>query len=121
MTSLSQISLDQAGQEVEGDSAVASNTPTKTGGPLTNLEHKLRNSWRKSFQQLSSSSLSKLDEGKDESKSSTWKDSFRSFRKSVQNLNAKSENDPVNQEGVVASKDDMLDDDSQKSLGGISF
>ena len=130
LASLSQINLDQAGQEAEGDSAVASSTPTKSGGPLTNLEHKLRNSWRKSFQQLSSSSLSKLDEGKDESKFSTWKDSFQSFRKSVQNLNPKPQSDPVDQDVFDTSANDMLNqnsessltnDESQQSLGGISF
>ena len=130
MTSLSQVNLDQAGKEVvEEDNAVAS-TPTKTGGPITKLEHRMRNSWRKSFQKLSSSSLTKLDEGKDESKSSAWKDSFRSFRESVQNLKGKQKDDPVVPEVAFAAERDMCDDnnqmsltndDSQQSLGGITF
>lgn len=131
MTSLSQANLEQtAGQQVQGGSVVEASTPTKTGGPISNLEHKLRNSWRKSFQQMSSNSLTKLDEGQDESKASSWKDSFRSFRKSVQNLNAKPQNDVVVQDVVFTSENEMLDEsnqsslkghDSQQSLGGISF
>ncbi|KAI2489422.1 hypothetical protein MHU86_25173 [Fragilaria crotonensis] len=132
MTSLSQVNLDQASKkEMEGDDSVAS-TPTKTGGPITNLEHRMRNSWRKSFQKLSNSSLTKLDEGgKDESKSSAWKESFRSFRESVQNLNGKQQHDDsVVQEVAFAAENDVRHDnnqmsltknDSQQSLGGITF
>lgn len=32
-------------------------------GPITNLQHKLRSSWRRSFQHLSTNSMTKLDEG----------------------------------------------------------
>jgi hypothetical protein len=41
---------------------------SRGGGPITNLQHKLRNSWRASFKQLSSNSLSGLDELGDSSR-----------------------------------------------------
>lgn len=61
-------------------------------GPISSLQHKLRSSWRKSFQQLSSNSLSKLDENQGVANSSSiWKNSFRnsttteSFREAEDN------------------------------------
>jgi hypothetical protein len=45
------------------------------GFPITNLQHKMRNSWRQSFQKFSTNSLRKLDEGSavEDDKKKSWK------------------------------------------------
>jgi len=98
---LSQISLDKQGT---GES-----TPSESDKPLTSLQHKLRNSWRKSFQHLSSNSLSRLDENAtNEKKASTWKESMNSFRDSFANLKLAGNSNTV-EEDVDLTETDPTD------------
>ncbi len=79
MKSMSNVSLDT----MEKTARESDRMESKEGaGPITNMQHKLRASWRKSFQHLSSNSLTKLDEGEAENRGQNWKDSFASGRKS---------------------------------------
>eukprot|EP00529_Nitzschia_sp_RCC80_P031804 CAMPEP_0113481830 /NCGR_PEP_ID=MMETSP0014_2-20120614/22608_1 /TAXON_ID=2857 /ORGANISM="Nitzschia sp." /LENGTH=360 /DNA_ID=CAMNT_0000375333 /DNA_START=237 /DNA_END=1319 /DNA_ORIENTATION=- /assembly_acc=CAM_ASM_000159 len=57
--------LDKSAKEQdELDTSTGSNRSigSSGSGPITNLQHKLRNSWRASFKQLSSNSLTGMDE-----------------------------------------------------------
>jgi hypothetical protein len=92
--SLSTLSLSGLGKSAGKSVDESPESPTKTSesvdvptktGPISNLDHKMRSSWRSSFQRLSSNTLSKLDE--DAEPKATWKDNFRSFRDSVHHLN----------------------------------
>mmetsp|Transcript_15051 Transcript_15051/g.22142 ORF Transcript_15051/g.22142 Transcript_15051/m.22142 type:complete len:147 (+) Transcript_15051:207-647(+) len=95
---LSQISLEKLGM---GES-----TPSESDRPLTNLQHKLRNSWRKSFQHLSSNSLSRLDENDTtEKKSSTWKESLHAFRDSFANLKLAGASNTVGEDEILTEVD----------------
>lgn len=105
----------------------SSDGEAKKSGPISNLEHKLRSTWRKSFQHLSSNSLTKLDEG-EASNPTGWKDNFRSFRESFHNLKVSGSSSKIDEDGATAaaSSSDLVEsagdigmDDS--SQDGISF
>jgi hypothetical protein len=132
MKSLSLVNLNQSGNSSSGtEDAASASTPRKAGGPITDLEHKMRNSWRKSFQKLSSNSLTKLDEGgADDGKATSWRQSFRLFSNSVKNLNkshgsSESMGDTTTFPASLSSRkndDNMaIMDESHSSDDGISF
>jgi hypothetical protein len=102
-------------------------------GPISNLEHKLRSTWRKSFQHLSSNSLTKLDEG-EASKPTGWKDNFRSFRESFHDLKVSGSSAKIDEDSATAAAssamaesagaigmDDPVSLDGNSSQDGISF
>ena len=118
--SLSSLSLSGLGKSSGKSADESPESPTKEGesfdvptktGPISNLDHKMRSSWRSSFQRLSSNSLSKLDEGAEPK--ATWKDTFRSFRDSVHNLNTHGNGSNTSLEAhlevVPASLDEQVD------------
>jgi hypothetical protein len=79
MSTTSLETLDKKARESEGSAAVSVVVEESGGnrGPITNLQHKMRNSWRKSFQHFSTNSLSKLDEGSTVGANKQgWKDAF---------------------------------------------
>jgi hypothetical protein len=79
MSTTSLETLDKKVRESECNKAVNDNEECggSTSGPITNLQHKMRSSWRKSFQRFSTNSLSKLDEGSTVGAGKQgWKDSF---------------------------------------------
>ena len=94
MTNMSTVRLDSMDTEAhqdlntpttEGkdDSSLAPASPARgTVRPISQLSHRLRNSWRKSFQQLSSNSLTKLsEEDNAENQAVSWKQAFGASRK----------------------------------------
>mmetsp|Transcript_17515 Transcript_17515/g.19531 ORF Transcript_17515/g.19531 Transcript_17515/m.19531 type:complete len:291 (-) Transcript_17515:107-979(-) len=85
------------------------------------LEHKLRSSWRKSFQHLSSNSLKRLDENtsNNESETSTWRSTFRSFRDSFVNLQHGEDSEEATAE-IVVEKVDEIDEKSLIVTSGSS-
>lgn len=84
--SLSGANLEKLGKDQSSpdDSSTGSGGKPRRGGPISNLDHKLRTSWRNSFKTLSNNSLSKLDEGHAEDKSGmkSWRSSFKDFQSS---------------------------------------
>eukprot|EP00542_Grammatophora_oceanica_P010912 CAMPEP_0194046288 /NCGR_PEP_ID=MMETSP0009_2-20130614/20229_1 /TAXON_ID=210454 /ORGANISM="Grammatophora oceanica, Strain CCMP 410" /LENGTH=279 /DNA_ID=CAMNT_0038691507 /DNA_START=35 /DNA_END=874 /DNA_ORIENTATION=+ len=119
--------------EVDGDNST-SEKPKQAVGPISMLDHKMRTSWRKSMQKLSSNSLGKLDEegkptdttGTTANSSTTWRDSFRSFRNSFHTLNGGTNNnnnveeDASEQQAAVAVQATEVEDTVQDD-GGITF
>jgi hypothetical protein len=72
LTNMSNVSLDTM-EKTARETDRMEGKETSQEGPITNLQHKLRSSWRKSFQQLSSNSLSQLDESGADNKSTPAK------------------------------------------------
>lgn len=98
---LSQISLEK----LSTGQSTASTEGSSDGKPLTNLQHKLRNSWRKSFQHLSNNSLSRLDENDaNGSKAPTWKESLNSFRDSFNNLKGAGTTNIIEETDIMPSE-----------------
>lgn len=122
----SSASLDKAGEEeVELDE---NGEPKVKSGPISNLEHKLRSTWRKSFQNLSSNSLTKLNEGEASSDHPTgWKENFRSFRESFHNMKVSGSSAKIDEDaagaGVTDTNLDMSEmlEDGNSSQDGITF
>ena len=94
MTNMSTASLDSMDTEAQDlnrpttegkdDSSLAAPASPARGTvrPISQLSHRLRNSWRKSFQQLSSNSLTKLsEEDNAENQAVSWKQAFGASRK----------------------------------------
>jgi len=128
----SSASLDkQAELQDAPDANKDDSSPKKSGGPISQLEHKMRNSWRKSFQNLSSNSLTKLDEGETSAQPTGWKENFRSFRESFHNMQVSGSSHKIDEDATAAgvsldeeekkgdNSEGALDDDS--SSEGISF
>lgn len=117
----SSASLNKAAGE-DGDDSTGEE---KKGGPISNLEHKLRSTWRKSFQHLSSNSLTKLDEG-ETSGPTGWKDNFRSFRESFHNLKVSGSSSKIDEDGATAAASSSVESTEAIGMGdssqdGISF
>jgi len=93
MTNMSTASLDSMEREAQvadrpieewkNDNSLTAESSTRgTVRPISIFSHRLRNSWRKSFQQLSSNSLSRLSEDDAaESQAGSWKQAFGASRK----------------------------------------
>lgn len=80
MKNMSNVSLDT--MEKTAREADRMESKEVVAGPISNMQHKLRSSWRKSFQHLSSNSLTKLDEADGENRGQNWKDAFAFGKKS---------------------------------------
>jgi hypothetical protein len=61
-TNVSNVSLNTLDKQVKDSTSTATSTADGPSGPISNLPHKLRSSWRNSFRQLSTNSMTKLDE-----------------------------------------------------------
>ncbi|KAG7351896.1 hypothetical protein IV203_007944 [Nitzschia inconspicua] len=91
LSAASTVSLDTLDKKVRASESGKRTTKhdgstgtTTTSGPITNLQHRMRNSWKKSFQNFSTNSLSKLDE--DNTVSATkkgWKEAFTGKKKTL--------------------------------------
>jgi len=105
------------GTSTSPDPNTTSSSSSPTVRPISQLSHKLRTSWRKSFQQMSNNSLAKLDEDESVEKiSSSWKQSFSINRKfSDAGLFL-----PEEERGGGGKSQD-IDDSQQSSSGAIEF
>jgi len=73
--SFSNASLNTLDKAANGSDGSNNSSERSTGvGPITHLQHRLRNSWRQSFKSFSSNSLSKWEEGNPADKKQEWKE-----------------------------------------------
>lgn len=88
ISSASLDTLDKKAKASESGKQVSiSDDSAPSSGPITNLQHKMRNSWRKSFQHFSTNSLSKLDEGSTvDAQKKGWKEAFSGGKKKTLQL-----------------------------------
>jgi hypothetical protein len=115
--SFSNASLNTLENKIKGEpssSPATSSDKNSNVGPITNLQHKLRNSWRKSLQHISNNSLSALDEEDSSNhKKQGWKQSFSERRVSALAKHDDGEED--DDEGAI--NNNMIRSDSMRSVG----
>ena len=102
MSTASLDSMDRHSQEADHptkewkdvNSLTSASSTRGTVRPISTFSHRLRNSWRKSFQQLSSNSLSRLSEDDAaESQAGSWKQAFGASRKASETEFVREERD----------------------------